>query len=473
MITNIIEGLKKISPSFSLEPFASVIQLIINEALIEHKKDKYRKGTILTPLIMVWLILSLTLRRDINYPKTLNWMISGLRWKTICLQLKVVKDGAISHARVKLGVDLFRDIFLKFVQTFNKISPDFYGFITVLFDGTTMTMPDTESNCNKFNKHKSGRGVSAFPQVRVVALLVMSIRMVFDVMYAPIKGKKTGEKSLMFEILKRCTNKMFLFLFDAGFYSFFLIWYMKEHGLNFIMKVSKSIKLTPIPGSQMADGSYLSRIVGKIEDVSGSSNGRNKWKDVEVVVRVIIFQIPGFRPVRLITSILDTKITAKVIVIHYHKRWDIEITYDEIKTHQCATLKGQTPTVLRSKRSDLIEQELYAILIMYNLIRSIITQSTIKEGINPVLISFLDVIQIIIDYAPIISVERELKRKKAFNYLLLLIRESTIDRPRRPRTNPRVVKVKMSNFKRKRETDKSEYRNFEDDTRIIPYEEVA
>ncbi|MBW1745449.1 MAG: hypothetical protein JRJ25_03670 [Deltaproteobacteria bacterium] len=36
---------------------------------------------------------------------------------------------------------------------------------------------------------------------------------------------------------------------------------------------------------------------------------------------------------------MDPDITAREIVIHYHKRWDIEIAYDEIKTHQCATLK--------------------------------------------------------------------------------------------------------------------------------------
>lgn len=31
--------------------------------------------------------------------------------------------------------------------------------------------------------------------------------------------------------------------------------------------------------------------------------------------------------------------------------------YDEIKTHQCATLRGQVPTIIRGKRSDLVEQE--------------------------------------------------------------------------------------------------------------------
>ena len=223
----------------------------------------------------------------------------------------------------------------------------------------------------------------------------------------------------------------------------------------------------------MPDCSYLSVVKSKIIESVNPENGRNRWKEVEIVVRVIEFNIPGFRPVRLITSLLDPAITAKEIVIHYHKRWDIEIAYDEIKTHQCATLKGRMPTILRSKRADLVEQELYAILITYNLIRSLITEATDKEGGNPLLISFLDTMQTIIECAPHMSAEKLCRRKKSHDYLLKMIAESKIDRPRRPRSNPRVVKVKMSNFKRKRKKDKSEYRNFEEDILIIPYQKAA
>ena len=338
MIKSAAEALKQVGSSFKLEPFATIIQPIIEDVLAEHKKDKYRKGTILTPLIMVWLVLSLTLRRDISYPKTLNWIVSGVRWVCLDLPAILVKNGAISHARVKLGVAVFRDIFYQFVLSFTSINPDFYGWVTVMFDGTSMTMPDTESNRDKFGKPKSNKGSGAFPQMRAVTLLVMSARLVFDVAYAPFKGKKTGERTLMLKILKTIKRKNFLFLFDAGFYSFFLAWYMKEKGHDFIMKVSSTVKLCAVSGSHMPDGSYLTVIKGKIEDPAGSTNGRKKWNKVETVVRVIVFQIPGFRPVRLITRILDPAITAREIIIHYHKRWDIEIAYDEIKTHQCATL---------------------------------------------------------------------------------------------------------------------------------------
>ncbi len=469
MITTMVEALKQIGPSFKFEPFATIIQPIIQEVLVEHKKDKYRKGTLLTPFVMVWLVLTLTLRRDINYPKTLNWLISGLRWLCLDLPVKLIKDGAISHARVKLGVDVFRDIFYKFVLLFTPISPDFYRWITLIFDGTAMTMPDTDSNRDKFGKPKSSRGSGAFPQMRVVALLIMSARLIFDIAYAPFNGKKTGERTLMLKILEKIKRTDFLFLFDAGFYSFFLAWYMIENRLDFIMKISNSIKLYKIPGSHMPDGSYLAVIKGKIQDPAGSANGRKKWIKVEIIVRVIVFQIPGFRPVRLITTILEPAVTAKEIVRHYHKRWDIELAYDEIKTHQCATLRGQMPTIIRSKRADLVEQELYAMLITYNLIRSLIYEAASKHGKDPLSISFLDSLQLIIDAAPFMSNTQGDERIR-FDYLLKLIADSLIDRPRRPRINSRVVKVKMSKYNRKRTADKSTYRNFEKDIEIITQE---
>lgn len=237
MINKMVDALQRIGPSFKLEPFASIIQPIIQDVLTEHRKDRYRKGSKLTPFVLVWLILTLTLRRDINYPKTLNWLISGPRWMFLDLPAKLIKDGAISHARVKLGVSVLVDIFYKFVLSFTSISPDFYGWVTVMFDGTAMTMPDTKSNQDTFGKPKSSRGSGAFPQTRVVVLLVMSARLIFDIAYAPFNGKKTGERSLMLQILKRIKQTDFLFLFDAGFYSFFYCLAHETKGTTFYHEV--------------------------------------------------------------------------------------------------------------------------------------------------------------------------------------------------------------------------------------------
>jgi hypothetical protein len=49
---------------------------------------------------------------------------------------------------------------------------------------------------------------------------------------------------------------------------------MEDRGHSFIMKVSNSVKLCP--SSHIPDGSYLAVIEGKIQDLSGSANGRKK-----------------------------------------------------------------------------------------------------------------------------------------------------------------------------------------------------
>ncbi len=467
MQKNLTDNSELATCTIQLQPFAKFLQPIITDVLAEHKKDKYRNGTKLTPDVLVWVILTLTLRRDLSYPKIINWLLSGIRWTTIDKPAIILKCGAISHARTKLGVSVIRNIFHKSIAKFKKINPDFYGLVTVAFDGTALTIPDTDKNREEFGKHESGRGKSAYPQMRVVALLATSHRIIIDFAYAAIKGKKTGERTLMMEILGKVTKTNLLFLFDAGFYSFVLAYQMIENNQDFIMKMSKNTKLPERPGSRLSDGSYLSTITGKIEVESGGKCNRKKWKKVSFTVRVIIFQVPGFRPVRLITTLQNSSITDKEIIIHYHTRWDIEISYDEIKTHQCATLKGHEPTIFRSKRPDLVKQELYAMLTVYNLIRELIVEASNKYNIVPLQISFLDTLQWVIESCPMLSLHTGKRLNNMVNYLLKMISESLIDRPRRHRSNPRVVKIKMSNYNRKREKHRSESVDFANNIELL------
>jgi hypothetical protein len=299
-----------------------------------------------------------------------------------------------------------------------------------------------------------------------MTLMALSVRLILDVAHAPYRGKGTGERSLVRQMLKRLVRRGLLFLLDAGLYSFDILWGIGQAGQDFIVKAPRNLKLKPI--QRLPDGSFLARLAHKVEDHDAppTKSGRKRWKKVSLTVRAIRIEIPGFRPFTLITSILDETITARELALHYHKRWDIEIAYDEIKTHQCATLRGQSPTTFRSKRPDLVEQELYAMLIMYNLIRLLIRQAAEEHGKDPCSISFLDALQHLIDAAPLMTADEAAQRSK-LEYLLAVIADCEIDRPRRPRVNPRVVKVKMSKFKRKREKHKSETRNLAKELKII------
>jgi len=93
------------------------------------------------------------------------------------------------------------------------------------FDGTTASMPDTEDNRDTFKKASNQKALHGFPLMRIMTLMNLRTRMVLDVAEAPYKGKKTGESTLMMEILDRMKfdEVPYLFHFDALFYSFLLV----------------------------------------------------------------------------------------------------------------------------------------------------------------------------------------------------------------------------------------------------------
>ena len=441
----------QIGTTYSLAPFGALLQPLIEETLAEEGKDRWRKGTILIPNLLVWLVLGLTLRRDLNYPQVLNWELSGFRWvrNDMPPKNKPVSDGAISHARVRLGVEVFRVLWKKLVASFQSLPTDFYGLTTVIFDGSTATMPDTEANRAAFGKPSARRGSAAFPQVRLMGWLAVAQRRLIDIAFAPYTGKGTGERALVRTILAGLACQGQLLMMDAGLYAFDILLNIARRGGQFIIKTPAQVKFRRT--RCLPDGSWLATLTGKIPDLTRplTPKGRQHWKTVTLTVRVIRIEIRGFRPYWLMTTLYAPVITALEIAQHYHRRWDIELSYDEIKTHQCATLRGQSPTTFRSKLPVLIEQEIYALAITYNLVRTLISQAADLHGKDPTTISFLDALQHILNAAPILSAVPPCQIEQKCQYLLELLADCTINRPRRSRLNPRVVKVKMSKWARK------------------------
>lgn len=99
-------------------------------------------------------------------------------------------------------------------------------------------------------------------------------------------------------------------------------------------------------------------------------------------------------------------------------------------------------------------------------------QSANEYNKNPLLLSFLESLQLFIDLVQFISHLSFSFSTLQHQYFLCLISESEIDRPRRKRINPRVVKIKMSKFKRKNSSHKSVVRDLEKDLEILPPQAV-
>lgn len=447
--------------SFDIPAFGEQLKPKVKEALNECRKEKTRKGVFFTPSLVVFTVLSLCLRRDLNQHAVVNWMFSKFRWLFCTLPSKLFSEGTLSHARMRIGTKVFLRIFQK-VAAADELPTDFHGRSTVAFDGSTGTMVDTKENKAAFGKASAQNGEAGFPQLRMMAMLSVPLRKILHIEYDSYTGKGTGERRLMNRILAGFQSDIrLLFLLDAGLYAFELFESCEDYNRDFIIKAASNVKPKRIPGKHFADGSYLAVITKKVK-----SSQDGKWITKQITVRVIPFQIPGFQAARLFTNILDAGITARELAVHYHQRWDIEIAFDEIKTHQCATLRGHAPTVFRSKTPELVIQELYAMLIVYNCVRELMCEAAAIHNEAPLLLSFLETLQHIIDCVSQTTLTDPAHRRLQYNYLLYLIAESRIDRPKRPRINPRVVKVKSSKFGRKNDTHKSEYRNLEKDLYI-------
>lgn len=169
------------------------------------------------------------------------------------------------------------------------------------------------------------------------------------------------------------------------------------------------------------------------------------------MVRVLQYTIqdpalPGYgEKHRLITTLLDPKCyPAHDLACAYHERWEIELVIDEIDTHQ--RLAGRP---LRSLKPVGVIQELYALLIAHYVIRALMHQAALHQQLDPDRLSFVHALEVVRDA---IAEFQMTARHLLVELLQRLWRDLVryLLPKRRNRTNPRVVKRKMSKFHLKR-----------------------
>lgn len=162
--------------------------------------------------------------------------------------------------------------------------------------------------------------------------------------------------------------------------------------------------------------------------------------------RALTYQRAGHVPQMLLTSLLDpARYPAAEVVALYHERWELELGYDELKTE---VLDGAE--TLRSQSPAAVTQELWGVLLAYNLVRLEMARAAIMAGVAPTRISFVAALHLIRDewlwssFAAPGAIPRHLDRlRHALTRLVLPERRSD-------RRYPRAVKRKMSNYPRKR-----------------------
>jgi len=145
------------------------------------------------------------------------------------------------------------------------------------------------------------------------------------------------------------------------------------------------------------------------------------------------------------TTLFDPRLyPALDLACAYHERWEVELVIDEMDTHQ--RLAGRP---LRSLKPVGVIQELYGLLIAHYAIRVLMHEAAVQAGVDPDRLSFVHALRVIRDAIPEFQMTTPDQHPQLFSRLLADIATGRLPE-RRLRSNPRVVKRKMSNFHLKR-----------------------
>src|SRR6266496_1361923 len=133
-----------------------------------------------------------------------------------------------------------------------------------------------------------------------------------------------------------------------------------------------------------------------------------------------------------------------MVMLEGYCAWVIEITIDEIDTHQ--RLAGRT---LRSLKPVGMLQELYGLLLAHYAVRAVMHEAALSADVDPDRLSFTHALRVIQDAIPEFAMTAREQLGELHARLLRDIASRRLPE-RRARSNPRVVKRKMSNFRLKR-----------------------
>jgi hypothetical protein len=127
-------------------------------------------------------------------------------------------------------------------------------------------------------------------------------------------------------------------------------------------------------------------------------------------------------------------------VLAYHARWEEEVAFDELETHQRPSrpLRSQTPVG--------VLQEVYGLLLAHYVVRAVMADAAAAAGLPPTRISFLATLRILRATLPEFHRTAPTDHPRLYRQLLADVAAHPLP-PRRNRSNPRVVKRKMSNFR--------------------------
>lgn len=337
------------------------------DAVLAQTGTVQRRVRDLPSRVVVYLLLAGCLFAELGYRKVWQRLVAGLGG----LQVADPSAAGLRQARCRIGAAPLRALFdlLRGPAAAVTDAVRWRGLLVCAIDGTTISVPDSTANVNSFGRQTGHHGGSGYPLLRLLAVVACGTRSVIDAVFGTYR---TGETSYAAGLVD-CLGPGMILLADRNFAVGDLLARITRANAHMLVRARAGRGGPKLPVlTRHRDGSYQSRFGGVPVRVV----------DAEITVATAAGRATG--AYRLITTLLDPyRYPAVEIMKLYHLRWEIETCYLELKS---SILGGR---VLRARTPAGVHQEVYALLVTYQALRTAMTDATNSQpGIDPDRASF-------------------------------------------------------------------------------------
>lgn len=301
-----------------------------------------------------------------------------------------------------------------------------------LFDGTTVTMPDTPSNQETYPQSSEQKPGLGFPIARIGALIGLSSGAMLGYQVAACKGRGTGEQSLLMNLLDHL-NAFDVLLADALLATWWIIQGARSRGADVVMP-QHGVRITDFThGQRLGKNDHLVQWPRPPKPKTMSAEEYASYpefitmREVEVNGRI------------LVTTLLDPMaVSAQSLGALYKMRWNIEVDFRTIK----ATLEMD---VLRCKSQPMVDKEIAVYFLAYNLMRWAMAKAALLADVLPRALSFASAKRLLGTFAD------QLRRTSGEQVRIMIATVTasiaTLRLPNRPdRIEPRAKKRRPKNL---------------------------
>jgi len=419
--------------------FADVLPAEQIERVLQEEKATWREK-VFTPPLTLWAFLGQVISPDGSCRKAvarvMAWLVS--RGEPPCRP----ETDPYCKARQRLPEALFTRLMRHTGRALQQRVPDDWlwrGRRVKIADGTTVSMPDTPDNQAAYPQPATQKPGVGFPIARLVVVFSLACGTVLEAALGRYQGKQTGENALL-RTLQQAFEAGDVLLTDRYFSGYFDIAYWKQRGVDVVTRLHQRRTCDMRCGRKLGRDDHVvvlkkpQRPTWMDEATYAQMPDELELREVRVYVTV-----KGFRTevVVVVTTLLDAQAyPASDLAALYRMRWHAELDLRSLKT----TLGMD---VLRCKSPEMVRKEVWAHMLAYNLIRTVMAQAADAHGCTPRDLSFKGTLQMMSAFAERLYDAGPAHAAELHDWLLLAIGAQIVgDRPNRyePRKRKRRPK---------------------------------